>query len=261
MEAASNQVFCQAIEQNVILPFVNEAAPVFWTNETVVSNPTLTLHRSVLTVPNVANCVCQAAFNYKGVRPEIEVRQSLINDRIYILRTISGVPMYAYQGLLQYKGIYDDYKGFALHLYEQNPDWRESLTFPYPYSYISAYTKNGEKLNELFDEAINKGIIKVVNGYGYLEKSSSTEILEKLWKEENKTEEIKCSLINELYKLLKVEKEIVYIQSKGNRENNEILRDNFLRFYGIQELVREELRKQEILHEVMQYVQSLGWSI
>lgn len=72
MQTANNSTFANAIQTAIIDPFVDTAAPIFWTNEPLVSDNTKTSHRSILTVPSAANCVCLAANQHKGANNQIE---------------------------------------------------------------------------------------------------------------------------------------------------------------------------------------------
>lgn len=247
MQTANNSTFANAIQTEIIAPFVDAATPIFWTNEPLVSDNTKTSHRSILTVPSAANCVCLAANQHKGADNQIEVRMSLINDRIYILRTISGVPMHGYQGLIQYLGSYESYSELGLHLYEHNVNWREILTFPYPYSYVHRYTKNADELLELYDDAEAKGIIYFHGGNAYVKQ------LEEIGAELLNVDGLKANgkmdmemanrRISELEGILNSSVGAIPINSKGNLEGNSLVKDNFLRFYGIQQDVKKEVEK------------------
>ena len=253
MQSVGNAAFANAIKNSIIGPFVNKAAPIFWTSEPVVSNPNKTSHRSILTVPSAANCICAAANTYKSatnaVNPnDIEVRMSLINDRIYILSTISGVPMYAYQGLVQYLGAYKNYSELGLHLYEHNVDWREILTFPYPYSRVSKYTKNANELLNLYNEAEAKGIIYFRSGTAYVKRFDEIDPellnIEGLRVNGRIDMNMVTQRISDLNAILDTSVEPIMINSKGNEQpGNKIVKDNFLRFYGIQQAVRKEVEK------------------
>lgn len=247
MQAANNSTFANAIQTAIIDPFVDTAAPIFWTSEPLVGDDTKTSHRSILTVPSVANCVCLAADQHKGANPKIEVRKSLIHDRIYILRTISGVPMHGYQGLLQYLGAYKDYSERGLHLYEQNVDWREILTFPYPYSYVPKYTKNADELLALYADAETKGIIYFQGGSAFVKQFAEIEP-ELLNVDGLKTNgkmdmEVANRRISALEGILNSPVGSIPINSKGNQPGNSLIKDNFLRFYGIQQDVKKEVEK------------------
>ena len=253
MEGEPAGKFANAIQKEKIEPLVKAAAPIFWTNESMVSDSTKTSHRSILTVPSGANCVCLAADQYKGGDTSIEVRKSLINDRIYILRIIGGVPMHGYQGLVQYLGAYESYSESGLHLHEHDVNWKKILTFPYPYSYVPKYTKNAEELVKLYDDAVEKGIIyfegatATTGGQAYVKQFKEMEgelfNVEDLKKDGRMDTERANQRISELEGVLNSPVNAISINSKGNLPGNTLVRDNFLRFYGIQQVVREEVEK------------------
>lgn len=247
MQTANNSTFANAIQTAIIDPFVDTAAPIFWTNEPLVSDNTKTSHRSILTVPSAANCVCLAANQHKGANNQIEVRMSLINDRIYILRTISGVPMHGYQGLIQYLGSYESYSDLGLHLYEHNVNWREILTFPYPYSYVPKYTKNADELLTLYADAEAKGIVYIQDGNAYVKQFEEigAELLniDGLKANGKMDMEMANRRISVLEGILNSPVGAIPINSKGNQPGNSLIKDNFLRFYGIQQDVKKEVGK------------------
>ena len=247
MQTANNSTFANAIQTSIIDPFVDTAAPIFWTNEPLVTDNTKTAHRSILTVPSAANCVCLAANQHKGANNQIEVRTSLINDRIYILRTVSGIPMHGYQGLIQYLGAYENYSGLGLHSYEHNVNWRETLTFPYPYSYVPKYTKNADELLKLYADAEAKGIIYFDGGNAYVKQFEAigSELLniDGLKANGKMDMEMANRRISTLEGILNSPVGAIPINSKGNQPGNSLIKDNFLRFYGIQQDVKKEVGK------------------
>ncbi|MGN0410094.1 MAG: hypothetical protein ACI4E3_06810, partial [Candidatus Fimousia sp.] len=192
---------------------------------------------------------------YAAAKPYVEVRESLISDRIYVLRIISGVPMYAYQGLLEYLEEYNRCTEKGLHLYEGEIDWRKTLTFPYPYSYIPKYTKNAEELIQIYEKAVEKEIIyfKGTNAYvrQHTELSAEDTNLQTLRVNGKLDYEAADARIEKLRMILEDEKEPIAINSKGNRSDNAIVLDNFLRFYGIQEAVKTELRKYDLIQKTI----------
>ena len=172
---------------------------------------------------------------------------SLINDRIYILRTISGVPMHGYQGLIQYLGSYESYSDLGLHLYEHNVNWREILTFPYPYSYVPKYTKNADELLKLYADAEAKGIIYFQGGNAYVKQFEEigAELLniDGLKANGKMDMEMANRRISVLEGILNSPVGAIPINSKGNQPGNSLIKDNFLRFYGIQQDVKKEVGK------------------
>ena len=256
MEGAPVAKFADKIESQIIDPFVNDAAPVFWTGESLVDDNQKTVHRSILTVPSSANCICQAAAQHKDGNIQTVVRKSLINDRIYILRTISGVPMFAYHGLTQYLNSYNSYSGLGLHLYERNVNWREILTFPYPYSINPKYTKNADELLKLYDEAEQNGIIFYDNNMAFVKqyKDIDPELLNlDSLKNDGKMDVEKANKrITALEEVLSEPKSQIAINSKGKGKGNKLVKDNFLRFYGIQQDVKKEVEKFNTVNKVIE---------
>ena len=248
MVGVPEAAFANAIESQIIDPLVDDAAPVFWTSEPLVTDTKKTIHRTIFTVPNADNCICLAADQLKN---GIEVRKSFINNRVNILRTISGIPMFAYDGLIQYLGSYNSYSSLGLHLYERNVNWRETLTFPYPYSLDPKYTKNADELLELYHDAQDKGIIYFRDTNAYVKKYEDidTELLNldslKVDGKFNIGEAYQR--INALEQVLNAPVNEIPINSKGNRAGNRVVIDNFLRFYGIQQIVRKEVEKYDCI--------------
>ena len=247
MENAPVVTFSNAIQSQIIQPFVNAATPIFWTTDPLVSNPSQTVHRSVLSIPSVANSICQAANQYANVNNQVDVRKSLINDRVYILRTIGGVPMFTYEGLTRYLNSYEHYSDLGLHLYERNVNWRETLTFPCPYSINPKYTKNANELLKLYHDAESKGIIYFYGDNAYVKKSGDVDpkLLNLDTLKINGKMDMKEAnhRINELEQVLNAQVNQIPINSKGNRVGNRVVIDNFLRFYGIQQIVKKEVEK------------------
>lgn len=254
MEGTPAGNFANTIQQRIIEPLADAAAPIFWTDEPMVSDHTKTLHRTILTVPGTASCVWQAADQYKLSNDNwVEVRKAFIYDRLHILRIISGVPMHAYRGLVQYLGAYESYQESGLHLCENKPNWREILTFPYPYSLEPKYTRNAEELVKLYDDAAAKGIIyfegatATTGGQAYVKQFKEMEgelfNVEDLKKDGRMDTERVSQRISELEGVLNSPVNAIPINSKGNLPGNTLVRDNFLRFYGIQQIVRREVEK------------------
>ena len=239
--------FANAIESKIIVPFVNAAAPIFWTTDPLVSNNTTTVHRTILSVPSSANSICLAANQYTYINFQAGVRKSLINDRVSILRTIGGVPMFTYEGLTRYLDSYEHYSDLGLHLYERNVNWRETLTFPYPYSLDPSYTKNADELLRLYHDAENKGIIHYEDDRAFIKQYGKIDPellnLDSLMIDGKLDIEKANQRVSVLEAVLNVPVNEIPINSKGNRVGNRVVIDNFLRFYGIQQAVKKEVEK------------------
>ena len=243
MENASAATFENAIQYQIFNPLVNAAAPIFWTTDPLVSNNTTTVHRSILSVPSSANGICLAANQYANINFQAGVRKSLINDRVYILRTIGGIPMFTYEGLTRYLDSYEHYSDLGLHLYERNVNWRETLTFPYPYSFDPKYTKNADELLKLYHDAEDKGIVHYeydrdfIKQYGKIDPELLN--LDSLIIDGKLDIEKANQRISALEEIVNVPVNEIPINSKGNQPGNRVVIDNFLRFYGIQQAVKK----------------------
>ena len=262
MQGATLVQFAQAIENQIILPFVNTAAPILWTNGNIVSNNNFTAHRSMLTVPNASNAVCAAAVNYGqavlGGNVKTDVRRSLINDRIYVLRTISGVPIHEYLGLVQYLGAYESHNELGFHMYERNINWRETLTFPYPYSLNPQYTKNAKKLLNIYNDAEDKGIIYFNGTSAFVKRMNDIDPalldIEGIRVNGRIDQNLANQRITALQEILASNNGSIPINSKGNIAGNSVIKDNFLRFYGIQQAVRKEVEKYDSLNRAIEEI-------
>ena len=261
MQTANNSTFANAIQTAIIDPFVDTAAPIFWTNEPLVSDNTKTSHRSILTVPSAANCVCLAANQHKAANWGADTIKSFVNDRLSVLKVIAGVPMHAYQGLVEYYKVYENYTWLGIHLYEQDIDWREILTFPYPYSYVPKYTKNAEELLKLYDDAVAKGVIyfQGLNAYVKQFEAIDNELLNiDGFKVNGKIDmEMADHRISTLEGILNSPVGAIPINSKGNQPGNVVVKDNFLRFYGVQQIVKSEIGKYDSLVNAIEKIKGI----
>ena len=251
MENAPATTFANAIERQIIDPLVDDAAPIFWTRWPLVSSNIGTVYRSILSVTSSANSICLAANQYANVNNQVYVRNSLINDRVYMLRTIGGVPMFTYEGLIRYLDSYEHYSDLGLHLYERNVNWRETLTFPYPYSLERIFTKNAYELLELYHDAVNKGIIHYVDDRAFIKQYGKIDPellnLDSLMIDGKLDIEKANQRVSALEAVLNSSVNEIPINSKGNQPGNRVVIDNFLRFYGIQQAVKKEVEKYDCI--------------
>ena len=261
MQNASNQAFITAIEKQIIIPFVKKSTPIYWTNDPMVSSSVDTVQRNVLSLPNVASMIVEAGENFKNGANNIEVRKSLINDRIYILSTTSGVPIHTYLGLTGYKNTYDKYTGKGIHLFERNINWRDTLTFPYPYSLVNSYTKNADQLLDLYTKAKEAGVLEIDVSKEVARICMKNTIddylmdMESLKVNGKANENLANERLKQLNKWVTSEPEKEDLLNKSN--NDAYLEDNFLRFYDLQQLTQAELDKVQKVQQAIQDVEKL----
>ena len=172
------QTLIDEIKTNIIDKVDKRAVPLFWCDPTYnLNSRDFTFSTSSLSVPQVCAEVCSAAEQYvANANNKYTVRKTGIKDRIFALRFVSGVPLFAYHGITKLKNDYDvalgTPAGAGCHLYAMTgrgndgsgtKEWRTFLPTPMPYSKVKSIDSNlvsdGESLTELYREAVRLGII------------------------------------------------------------------------------------------------------
>lgn len=163
-----------AIKDHIIRRVDNGAVPMFWCDPTYnLTSKAFTFSTSSLSVPNICPEVCSAAEQYvESSDNKYTVRKTGIKDRIFSLRFVSGIPLFAYHGITKLKSHYDSAKGSAAgagaHLYaltergddgSGHKDWCSYLPTPMPYSKNESMVPEGAELVKLYRKAESLGII------------------------------------------------------------------------------------------------------
>lgn len=144
------------------------SVPLFWKNP--MYNKNLGMY-STLTVPFDAAEIKAAAHTYAQAEG-VTVRESGITDKLSMMCFYSGMPMFAYQGILELQRAYENDNKPGRHLYEcGDVNWNKLLPAPIPASFkvtlpIERIENRNAKLLEEFKEAEDKKII-VRDGYGH----------------------------------------------------------------------------------------------
>lgn len=87
---------------NDLLTRVDEkAAPMFWSASGYAINQDGLL--GYVTFPSASSTMGLAFGKLKAAKTELEERKGVVQDRISILRMISGIPMWGYRGIVQYE--------------------------------------------------------------------------------------------------------------------------------------------------------------
>ena len=128
------QLLEQRIEDEIIRNKLGvDSTPLFWKNPMYQNAVGM---NSTLTVPYDSTEIKQAAHAYAGKQAEYLVRESSITDKISMMRFYSGLPMYAYQGILELQDQYERDNKPGRHLYERGElDWNKWLPSPVPASF------------------------------------------------------------------------------------------------------------------------------
>jgi hypothetical protein len=166
------QLLEQRIEEEIIKDKLGvDSTPLFWQNPMYQNDLGM---NSTLTVPYDSAEIKGAAYAYAEKQKEFFVRESGITDKISMMRFYSGLPMYAYQGILELQEKYENNSAPGRHLYERGEvDWNKWLPSPVPASFKIGMpikrieNKNNELIAE-FEKAEEAGVV-VKDELGYWE--------------------------------------------------------------------------------------------
>lgn len=151
-----------AIEKEIIRDKLGrDSTPLFWKNPMYKNN--MGMH-SYLTIPFDAAEMKTAAKNFTQRQMEFTVRESHITDKLSMMRFYSGIPIFAYQGIMELQRAYEDDKKAGRHLFERGEiDWNK-LPSPVPESFkidlpVERIAKRNEALIQEFEQAEAAGVV------------------------------------------------------------------------------------------------------
>ena len=145
------------VQTSVLDKVRSKAAPLFWVALYYHMDDSNTFKQSTMSIPKVSTVIQLAADNIGDAT--MFVRKCNIGDRITCLNLVSGVPLFAYQGIYELKDVYDKWNYPGLHLHERDINWKETLPTPIPYHFDPEATKNGREYAQLYHEAVQKKVI------------------------------------------------------------------------------------------------------
>ena len=139
----------------------SKSKPLFWKNYFYYNQIG---EQNVLTVPYDASEICHAANDF-AAKERTTIRKTYTADRMSVMRTCIGLPLYAYQGLQELESAYEADNQPGRHLYERGEvDWNQLLPSPIPASFrigtlIERIEKSNAELITEFEKAKELGII------------------------------------------------------------------------------------------------------
>ena len=152
----------QKIEDEIIRKKLwSKSKPLFWKNYFYYNQIG---EQNVLTVPYDASEICHAANDF-AAKERTTIRKTYTADRMSVMRTCIGLPLYAYQGLQELESAYEADNQPGRHLYERGEvDWNQLLPSPIPASFrigtlIERIEKSNAELITEFEKAKELGII------------------------------------------------------------------------------------------------------
>ena len=279
----------QAVSNDILDGVYNDAKPMFWCSPTFPlgrDDNTATYDSGSLSVPANASAVCDAAQQFEAAHCGLHVRRTGLKNRIFALRFCSGVPLYAYAGMSQMKKSYDENRttksGVGAHLYAYTGrgeddsgfhDWRSFLPVPVPYSYEPDLVDHAQELLALYDEGVEKQIIYTSDGQNYFIRQSAPQAMS-----EYKPEDFMANWQLDAGRLQKERKRLqdllsgMYDPANGGRlvslKNDgftndgtdvvdRVRKDYFMHYPMLQQIVRQELEKQEKIRRAMEQLDQI----
>lgn len=174
-------LLAEAIEKEIIQNKLGkDSTPLFWKNSMYHKN--MGMH-SYLTVPYDAAEIKMAANSFAGKQKEFTVRESHITDKISMMRFYSGLPMFAYQGIMELERAYEADKKPGRHIFERgDEDWNKKLPSPVPSSFetdipLQRIVQRNSALISEFEKAETAGVVvKDETGYWNIIKTEDIDL-------------------------------------------------------------------------------------
>lgn len=149
------------VYRDILEPLRDKAEALFWKAsgfDISVAQPL-----GYISIPDSASIIISAANKLTQVESCLTECPSKMKDRIFLLKCLCGVPLYAYNGVRDYSNGYRNDTTIGKHLYERTlrdaTDWR-TLPNLQPYSQNNSPSEEIEKRARIYDEAVNRGIIR-----------------------------------------------------------------------------------------------------
>ena len=277
----------QAVSNEILNGVYNDAKPMFWCDPTFnLDDINTTFESSSLSVPANASAVCSAAQQFGASFTQFYIRKTGLKNRIFALRLCSGVPLYAYAGMSQMKAIYDNNTttqyGVGAHLYTNTGrgqddsgfhDWRNFLPVPMPYSYEPSLVDHAQELLALYDEGVKKQIIYTSDGQNYFVRQSAPQDIaeykpedftvngrldaDRLQKERKRLQDLLSGMYDPANGGRQVSLKNDGFTDNGTDVVDRVRKDYFMHYPVLQQIVRQELEKQEKIRRAMEQLDQI----
>ena len=281
----------QSVSNDILGSVYNGAKPMFWCDPTFnLDDINTTFESSSLSVPANASAVCSAAQQFGASFTQFYIRKTGLKNRIFALRFCSGIPFYAYKGVSQMKQVYDSNTqtqyGVGAHLYAYTGrgeddsgfhDWRSFLPVPIPYSYSPDLVDHAQELLALYDEGVEKQIIYASNYFGYVQdyyvrQSAPQDIAEykpedftvngrldadRLQKEKKRLQDLLTGMYDPANGGRQVSLKNDGFTDNGTDVVDRVRKDHFMHYPMLQQIVRQELEKQEKIRRAMEQLDQI----
>lgn len=149
------------VYKDILEPLKDKAEALFW--KASGFDITAAQPLGYISVPDTASVILAASEKLVEVERALSECPSKMKDRIFLLKCLCGIPMFAYNGVNDYGKEYRSDKTVGKHLYEltdrDSRDWR-TLPNLQPYSTDNTPTLEIEERAKLYDLAMEKGIVR-----------------------------------------------------------------------------------------------------
>ena len=277
----------QAVSNEILNGVYNDAKPMFWCDPTFnLDDINTTFESSSLSVPANASAVCSAAQQFGASHTHFYIRKTGLKNRIFALRFCSGIPFYAYKGVSQMKQVYDSNTttqyGVGAHLYTNTGrgqddsgfhDWRNFLPVPMPYSYEPSLVDHAQELLALYDEGVKKQIIYTSDGQNYFVRQSAPQDIaeykpedftvngrldaDRLQKERKRLQDLLSGMYDPANGGRQVSLKNDGFTDNGTDVVDRVRKDYFMHYPMLQQIVRQELEKQEKIRRAMEQLDQI----
>lgn len=155
-------LLADAVEKEIIRDKLGkDSTPLFWKNPMYKNS--MGMH-SYLTVPYDAAEMKAAAANFTQRQMEFTVRESHITDKLSMMRFYSGIPIFAYQGIMELQRAYEEDKKAGRHLFERGDVNWNKLPSPVPESFkidlpAARIAQRNQALLQEFEQAEAAGVV------------------------------------------------------------------------------------------------------
>lgn len=150
-----------AVYKDILEPLKDKAEALFW--KASGFNISAAQPLGYISVPDTAAVILAASEKLVEAEPALSECPSKMKDRIFLLKCLCGVPMYAYNGVNDYGKEYRGDRTVGKHLYELTDrdarDWR-ALSDLQPYSTDNNPSQEVEERASNYDRAIESGIVR-----------------------------------------------------------------------------------------------------
>ncbi|WP_315120223.1 tubulin-like doman-containing protein [uncultured Clostridium sp.] len=174
LEYGEDKSIISLIKDEIAPRLDKDAVPIFHLNNMEALNfPSW----SMVSVPRNAKKILEGIKEYKknaNTGTSLNIKESMVTNRIFWLNTRNGVPLYSYSAIKHYEQIYEsslfEYDGIGRHLYQSREKNWNYLPSPIPeQSWGSTYTnervkKYNDEVRNLFERALKLGCIVDVEG-------------------------------------------------------------------------------------------------